>query len=183
REENVQTFSVRAGDFFGGTRNGGTWFDIAIIKDIEKGKMTYPGPMNLVHSWAYLPDLAQTFVKLAEGADRLKKYETFAFEGHAITGEQLQTALERVVGRRLTRKNMPWTMMKFIGLFSPMLREVVEMSYLWRVAHRLDEAKLENTIGTVPHTKLESALAQALSDLGKGSLLAEAAGRPILVNA
>ncbi len=106
QEENVQTIVVRAGDFFGGTRNGGTWFDIAIIKDIEKGKMTYPGAMDIVHSWAYLPDLADTFVKLAERSESLDRFETFLFEGHAITGEQLKIALQNVIGQQLKHKNM-----------------------------------------------------------------------------
>ncbi len=57
------------------------------------------------------------------------------------------------------------------------------MSYLWDVAHRLDASKLAGAIAPVPNTPLEPALAQALSDLGKSSLLAETAGRPILARA
>jgi hypothetical protein len=54
---------IRAGDFFGG--GSGTWLDQAMVKDIGKGKLVYPGPLDRVHAWAYLPDLARAFVAVA----------------------------------------------------------------------------------------------------------------------
>jgi uncharacterized protein YbjT (DUF2867 family) len=51
---------IRAGDFFGG--GTGSWLDLAILKSIAKGRLVYPGPLELPHAWAYLPDLARAFV-------------------------------------------------------------------------------------------------------------------------
>ena len=75
----VNSVVVRAGDFFGGTGRG-AWFDLVIAKSLAKGKLVYPGPIDLVHAWAYLPDLAQVFVRLAErrGELQVRKASTSA---------------------------------------------------------------------------------------------------------
>lgn len=167
----VQTIIVRAGDFFGGTRTGASWFDFAISKKLGKGKMIYPGPMDVVHSWVYLPDAAQVFVKLAKKAGELPKFDVFNIEGFAVTGDELKHALEAVTGKKLKSEGIPWALLRVIGIFSPMLKQVCQMSYQWTTPHRLDQSKLERLIGEVSHTAHETALSQALVDLGMGELV------------
>ena len=61
---------------------------------------------------------------------------------------------------------MSWSLLRLGGAFVPMLREISEMSYLWRVPHELDGAALEQAIGPVTVTPLAEALRQSLVDLG-----------------
>ena len=63
-DRGMRAIMLRAGDFFGG--GSGSWFDLVIAKDIERSRLTYPGPLDVVHAWAYLPDFAATLVRLAE---------------------------------------------------------------------------------------------------------------------
>jgi len=51
----------------------------------------------------------------------------------------------------------------------PMLREVAEMSYLWRVPHALDGTALRSAVGELASTPIDSALRAALVALGFGS--------------
>ncbi len=83
---------IRAGDFFGG--GSGSWLDMVITKSLGRGKLVYPGPLELAHAWAYLPDLAQAFVAAAS-RDELPAFTRLHFEGHTLTGEQLLAAVER----------------------------------------------------------------------------------------
>ena len=53
-ERGVRTIILRAGDFFG--RGRGSWFDLVLIKELAKNRVTYPGPLDVVHEWAYVPD-------------------------------------------------------------------------------------------------------------------------------
>ena len=57
---------IRAGDFFGGGH--GSMFDQVTVSKIRKGTFTRSGPIDVRTPWAYLPDLAQTFVRVAESA-------------------------------------------------------------------------------------------------------------------
>ncbi len=69
-EGGLRTIVVRAGDYLGGEGRG-SWFDRIIVKGIAAGRLTYPGPLDTMHEWAYLPDVAQAMVQLAERRERL----------------------------------------------------------------------------------------------------------------
>jgi len=163
---------VRAGDFFGGPGIG-SWMDQAIVKDLAKGRITYPGPRNLEHAWAFLPDLARTFVLLAEARGRLAPHDSFHFPGHTLTGDELVAGITRTTRRggllpmngQPVVKGMPWALVRVAGLFNPLLRELAKMSYLWREPHRLAGAKLNAAIGTIPCTPLDEALDATLAEL------------------
>jgi nucleoside-diphosphate-sugar epimerase len=163
---------VRAGDFFGGPGIG-SWMDQAIIKDLAKGRITYPGPRNLEHAWAFLPDLARTFVLLAEARGRLALHDSFHFPGHTLSGDEIVDGIARAARRRgllpmnghPTVRGMPWTLVRVAGLFNPLLRELAKMSYLWREPHRLAGTKLKAAIGAIPYTPLDDALDITLVEL------------------
>lgn len=164
---------ITAGDFFGdGT---GSWFDQAIVKPIARGRLDYPGDPALMHAWAYLPDLARAFVAVAATPAR-PAFERLTFAGHSVTGDEFLAAVERAAatlgvapahGWRHGR--MPWPVIRALGLFVPMWRELARMSYLWRVPHALDGDALEAAAGPVPHTPLVVALARSLRQLGVGT--------------
>jgi nucleoside-diphosphate-sugar epimerase len=162
-ERGLRAIILRAGDFFGGGR--GSWLDLVIAKDIARGRVTYPGPLDLVHEWAYLPDLAATMVRLADRRDRFGAFETFCFPGHAVTGREFTAAVARAMGRGLQVKRMSWWLIHLLQPIVPLSRELSEMAYLWKEPHRINGAKLEAATGEVAHTPLDLAMARALEDL------------------
>ena len=161
---------IRAGDFFGtGT---GSWLDLVIARDIARGRLAYPGPLHVPHAWAYLPDLARAFVAVA-GQDAPPAFRSLHFAGHTLTGAEWLDALERaarVVGvgpaRGFKRSRMPWWPLRLAAPLWPMGRELVRMSYLWRVPHALDGGALQRAVGPLPSTPIDNALAASLRCLG-----------------
>jgi len=146
----LQTIILRAGDFIEKRRTG-NWFDSHIMNRIDEKIVTYPGPLDRQHAWAYLPDLAQAMVLIAERRAQFDMFEEFGFEGFSVTGQELVHHAENVLESTLTIKKMPWAAMRFASLFSPMLREVMEMRYLWNMPHRIDGVKLSKALaGFVP---------------------------------
>ncbi len=168
----VRSIVIRAGDFFGSGK--GTWFDQAIVKNIAKGEFTYPGAMETRTAWAYLPDLAKTFVSAAQHRARLSGFEVLHFAGHTVTARQWLDVLTPLAqargwvqpGCKLRYKRLPWTILQLGGLFIPAWASLAEMRYLWQKPHQLDNTKLKNLLGTEPHTPLEFAAARTLRDLG-----------------
>jgi len=165
---------VRAGDFFGAST--GNWFDQAIVKSLRAGKLVYPGPLDVQHAWAYLPDLARAFVALAERpARQCAAFERFHFAGHTLTGQQLLQAIQQAAtilgvprSRDWVHGNMPWSLIRLGGLVVPMWRELAEMAYLWSVPHALDGHALERAVGPLVHTALPDAVRETLRGLGFG---------------
>ncbi|HZO47437.1 MAG TPA: NAD-dependent epimerase/dehydratase family protein [Xanthobacteraceae bacterium] len=162
-DRGVRTIVLRAGDFFG--RGRGSWFDLVLIKELAKNKVTYPGSLDVVHEWAYLPDYIDALIKLAAIRDMLGQYETFGFPGHAVTGQEFVSAIAKATGRKLKVGHINWWMMRTVGSIWQMGRELAEIGYLWDVPHRIDGTKLKAAIGEVPHTPLATAVTRSLREL------------------
>jgi nucleoside-diphosphate-sugar epimerase len=162
-DRGVRTIVVRAGDFFGGGR--GSWFDLVIAKDVTRGRITYPGPLDTIHAWAYLPDLAAAMVRIAERRASLGASATLGFPGHAVTGHELAAAIAQAAGHAVGIERMRWWLLRSVGQLMPMGRELAELEYLWRVPHRISGEALSALIGEIPHTPLADAVAASLRGL------------------
>lgn len=165
----VRTAILRAGDFFGG-KGTGSWFDLVVASKLAKGIYTAPGKIDLVHEWAYLPDLAAAFVALAENREKLGVFESLNFAGHAVTDLDMKAAAQSAIGECLYLESMPWWMLRLGSPFNPMWRAILSMAYLRFEPHRLAPGRLAGIIGQVPHTPLGMAVADAIAELGIPSL-------------
>lgn len=172
RRSGVRSIVIRAGDFFGSGR--GTWFDQVIMKNIDKGVLTYPGARDVPTPWAYLPDLARTFVAVAARRATLPPFVVLHFKGHVLSGQQWLHALHPMAqsqgwvasGQTIRFKHLPWPLLRLAGWFVPALASLTEMRYLWETPHALANERLESCIGAEPHTPLPQALRSALHGLG-----------------
>ena len=172
QDGSLRAVVIRAGDFFGsGT---GSWLDQAIAKDLARGRVTWPGPLDVATPWAYLPDLANTFVKVAQQRDQLDAYAQLHFAGHTVTGQQWVDALSSVAWEQgwlpqdgtLRVSRMPWPLLRVVGLVVPTFAALAEMRYLWRTPHQLHNQRLCALIGNEPRTPFDDAVHQSLHDLG-----------------
>ncbi|MES2582353.1 MAG: NAD-dependent epimerase/dehydratase family protein [Pseudomonadota bacterium] len=168
----VPSIVIRAGDFFGS--GSGTWFDTAMVKEIRKGVFTYPGAPEVPRAWAYLPDLARSFVAVARQRARLPAFEVLHFAGHQITGQRWLDVLAPIAqaqawgkpGAALKLAQLPWPVIRIGALVVATWAALLEMRYLWQTPHALANDKLTALVGTEPHTPLPQAVQAALVDLG-----------------
>ncbi|MBU9579711.1 NAD(P)H-binding protein [Ralstonia mannitolilytica] len=165
--EGVRSLIVRAGDFFG-PHTGNTWFAGALVKPGKSVRtITYPGAAGIGHQWAYLPDVAETMLRLVELGDRLPDFAVYHMRGHwDADGTQMAASIGRVVGRPVKTRAFPWWALPVLSPFSEMLREMREMRYLWQHPVRMDNAKLVQTLGAEPHTPWDEAVGATLRSLG-----------------
>jgi len=163
----VRTLVVRAGDYFG-PRAGNSWFAQSVVKPGKPLRsVSQPGPRDVGHAWAYLPDLAETMVRLAEREAELADFDVFHFRGHWLErGVELAEAIRRAVGNpRLPIHAFPWPAIYLASPFVTLFREMLEMRYLWRAPLKLDNSKLVAFLGEEPHTPLDQAVRDSLVGL------------------
>jgi len=162
----VRSLVVRAGDFFG-PGAGNSWLTRGMVKARGRVRAVYnPGPPQVGHSWAYLPDLAETMVRLID-CQPMSAYEVFHFRGHWFerAGEMAESVC-RALGIGNERiKPLPWWIIILASPFVNAFHEMLEMRYLWQVPLQLDNSKLRAAIGQEPHTPIDTALA---ATLGRG---------------
>lgn len=166
REAGVPVLIVRCGDFFG-PKTGNNWFSQGLTRPGRPvTSVMYPGPPEIAHCWAYLPDVAETFLRLL--ATDLGPFETFHMQGQEITGHDLVAAVSEAVGRRAPLRRLPWFALQAAAPFNETFREMLEMRYLWNRPVLLDNARLAARLGAEPRTPLVEAVRATL--IGQGSL-------------
>jgi nucleoside-diphosphate-sugar epimerase len=159
---------VRAGDFFGPSA-ANNWFSQALVKPRRPvSTITYPGTKGIGHQWAYLPDVAETMVRLLERPADLETFAVFHMEGHwDADGTQMIDAIRRNAGNPgIKIAKMPWRLMRLLSPFVPLFRELAEMRYLWNTPVRMHNTRLLSILGAEPHTPLDVATRATLLSLG-----------------
>ncbi len=162
----VRALILRCGDFFG-PRPGNNWFSTILKPGKKLRAVSYPGPRDLPHAWAYLPDVGKTIALLLERESELAAFERFHFGGHWVDGNSLMSAIRKAAtNSKLTLQSFPWWFVTLASPFVTTFREVSEMRYLWRQPLQLDNRKLVAFLGTEPQTDLDHAVCDTLQGMG-----------------
>jgi nucleoside-diphosphate-sugar epimerase len=129
--------------------------------------MTYPGKRGVGHQWAYLPDVAETMIRLIEEGDELPAFAVYHMRGHWDgDGRQMIEAVQRVVGHKVKVKSFPWWIVPLASPFVTFMRELREMSYLWDVPLEMRNDRLVAVLGEEPHTPIDEAVRASLVSIG-----------------
>ncbi|SHM73334.1 Nucleoside-diphosphate-sugar epimerase [Duganella sacchari] len=168
KDAGVPVLIVRAGDFFG-PKTGNSWFAQGLVKPgKEVSAISNPAAPGVGHQWAYLPDVAETMVRLVERSDQLPMFASYQMNGHwDADGTQMTAAIARAAGKpELKASAFPWWLLALASPFVPVFRELREMRYLWRQPVRMSNARLLAVLGSEPHTPLDVAVRRTLQGLG-----------------
>lgn len=161
RDAGVPTIILRAGDYLD-DRASGNWFDMVLAKPVARGRLSYPGPTDRPHAWAWLPDVAAAMVGLADKRATLSPFADLAFPGYTLTGAELAAGCAAALHRPVMAKRMNWLAIHLARPFWKEAKHLLEMRYLWETPHQLDGSALDALLPDRPRTPLSSALAQAL---------------------
>jgi nucleoside-diphosphate-sugar epimerase len=166
-EGGVPVLIVRAGDYFGpGSANN--WFGQGVVKPGRPVvSVTRPNAKGVGHQWAYLPDVAETMLRLIDRQEELPPFALFHMRGFFDgDGGQMIAAIGRVSGHAPRVKAFPWWLVRLASPFVPLFRELSEMHYLWRQPIRMSNERLVAFLGEEPSTPIDEAVRATLADLG-----------------
>jgi nucleoside-diphosphate-sugar epimerase len=158
---------LRCGDFFG-PRAGNNWFAQGLLQAGKPvARIAYPGDYSVGHSWAFLPDVAQTLARLLDREDELSPFERFHFGGYWVDGHAMLDAVRRAAGGEAIKAGrFPWWLAQLASPFNETMRELCKMRYLWRDRVQLDDSKLKAFLGSELYTPFEQAVRAALVGAG-----------------
>jgi nucleoside-diphosphate-sugar epimerase len=147
----------RASDFFGAGITTGTTLGERVFANALAGKRAdFIGNPELPHTYSYVPDIATGLATL--GTDERAIGGVWHLPGpETVTTRQLLDLLATDVGHPVEVRNLPKVAVRALGLFNPLLRELVEMSYQFDQPFVLDTSKYESTFGSAG-TPLASAV-------------------------
>lgn len=119
------------------------------------------GPIDRPHEFVYVPDVGPVVLRLARHPQAYGNTWHLAGSG-ATTQQALLQELERLAGRPLRRRVAGKALLRIAGLFSPLMRELVEMHYLVTDPLILDDTALQRLIGPLAKTPYAQGLRESM---------------------
>lgn len=119
------------------------------------------GPLDTPHEFVFVPDVGPALVELAARREAYGTWWNFAGAG-AITQRQIADEVFRLAGRPPRLRVAGKLTLRALGLFNPMLRELVEMHYLITTPVLLDDTALNRLLPTLRKTPYAEGIRQTL---------------------
>ncbi len=154
----IKTAVLRLPDFYGPGVERSLLTDLFLAaKQNRKAKLI--GPIDRPHEFVFVPDVGPVVAKLLD---------TPAAFGRAwnLAGAGVTTQLELATlayGGRPRCMVVGKMMLRLIGLFNPVLRELVEMQYLLTDPVIVDDAALQQLLGAIARTPYSEGVRQSLA--------------------
>jgi nucleoside-diphosphate-sugar epimerase len=151
----------RASDFFGPGVTESTLGERVFAKALAGQKADVLGDRSLLHTYSYVPDIAAGLATL--GTDERAVGQVWHLPGpETLTTQQVLDLVSQQVGHTVGVRSMPALLVRALGLASPMMRSLAEMSYEFEEPFVLDTTKFQSTFGT-SGTPLATAIADTVA--------------------
>jgi len=152
---------LRLPDFYGpGVEK--SLLDGAAKAAVQGGVADMVGPLDLPHEFVFVPDVGPVVAKLINVPAAFGKIWHLAGAG-VTTQRDMVCEMERQTGQKLKRRVVGKTMLRLIGLFVPLMREMVEMHYLVTEPLILDDSALQQLIGPIRKTPYAEGIRETLA--------------------
>jgi nucleoside-diphosphate-sugar epimerase len=134
----------------------------AAVAAVRGGTADLLGPIDQPHEFVFVPDAGPVVARLAGTPAAFGKIWHLAGAG-VTTQRALVAEMERQAGTQLKLRVVGKTMLRVLGLFNRMMREMVEMNYLLTEPLIMDDSALQRLIGPVRKTSYAEGIRQTLA--------------------
>lgn len=149
-EGKIQGTILRLPDFYGPGVEA-SLLHLVFQAAAKGGTADMVGPIDTPHEFIYVPDVGPVALALAEKPEAYGRWWNFAGPG-ATTQREIADQAFAMAGRKPKLRVIGKTMLRLIGLFKPVMRELVEMHYLQTTPVLMDDSALHQLLGEVHKT-------------------------------
>ena len=136
----------RASDFFGAGVTESTLGERVFANALAGKRADFLGNPELPHTYSYVPDIAAGLATL--GTDARAVGGVWHLPGpETLTTREILALIAGEVGHPVAVRAVPAPLVRALGIVSPMMRGLAEMTYEFEEPFVLDTAKYESTFG------------------------------------
>jgi nucleoside-diphosphate-sugar epimerase len=152
---------LRLPDFYGPNVDK-SFLDGAFVAAATGGTANMIGPLGKPHEFVFVPDVESVVVRLL--ATPAAWGHVWHLAGAGVTSQQaIVDEIGRQTGRPLKVRAAGKWLLRVIGLFNPLMREMVEMHYLLTEPILMDDSALQQLIGPIAKTPYPEGVRQTLA--------------------
>lgn len=165
KESDVPSLIVHMPDLYGPNAEN-TILHETLKNVVQNKKANFVGNTKVAREYLYTFDGAKAMVELALRHDSYN--QTWNIPSiHPITGEELITIIRDITGYKKEVRIISKRMIRFMGVFLPFMRELVEMMYLTENPVLLSGEKYEKEINFLPCTSYRQGIQETILWLKK----------------
>jgi nucleoside-diphosphate-sugar epimerase len=143
---------ARSADFYG-PDNKNSALNMMVVDNLLKGKKAQAlGNINKVHTYTYTPDAAMATALLGNTADAYNQVWHVPTTKEKLTNLQWIQLIADEIKVEAKIQTVPVWMIKVLGWFVPMMRELPEMIYQYEQDYVFDSTKFEKRFGIAATT-------------------------------
>lgn len=134
---------ARSADFYG-PNNDKSFLLETVYKNIKKGKKpNWFIDANKKHSFTYTPDAAKATALLGNTADAYNQVWHLPTDKNALTGKEMIALFAKEMNVENKVSILPMWLLKILGLFIPIMKEMPEMMYQYDRDYFFDSSKFD----------------------------------------
>jgi nucleoside-diphosphate-sugar epimerase len=158
--EKSQALIVRLPDYYGPTSQN-AYLHPTLQGIVSNQIAIFIGDLNTPREYVYLPDAAKMIVEIASRDESYGENWNIPGAG-TISGQEIVNIARKVTGYKKIVLPLGKTLISLVGLFDPLMREVVEIMYLTKEPIILSGEKYGKRIGIIPATPYEKGIEETL---------------------
>ena len=163
REGRIRATVLRLPDFYGPGVDK-SFLHSAFEAAVTGKTANLIGPIDRLHEFVFVPDVGPVVAKLVATPQAYGRVWHLAGAG-VTTQKAIVEEIARQTNKPLKFRTAGKTMLRVLGLFNPMLREMVEMHYLLTQPVLMDDRALENLIGPLAKTPYDDGVRLTLASM------------------
>lgn len=150
-EGKIQATILRLPDFYGPAVGPASLLHLLFQAATAGGAADMIGPLDTPHEFVFTPDIGPVVLKLAAQPAAYGYGWNLAGAG-ATTQREIAESVFAMAGRKPKLRVIGKTGLRLLGLFNPIMRELVEMHYLQTAPVLLDDRALDELLGPLQKT-------------------------------
>jgi nucleoside-diphosphate-sugar epimerase len=165
-KDNLKALIARSADFYGPeTKNSA--FTIMVAQNLLKGKKALAfGNIDKIRTYTYAPDAAKATAFLGNTANAYNQEWHVPTTHERLTNREWINMTAGALKADAKVQPVPVWMIRFLGVFIPLMREFPEMMYQYEQDYIFDSSKFENRFG-IKATRPEEGIRELARSLSK----------------
>ncbi len=156
KEQGLQVLIARAADFYGPGIKGNSVLTETVFNNLKIGKKAnWLGSIKYKHSFTYTPDAGKAVAMLGNDPDAYGQVWHLPTTSDPFTGKEWIESIAKELGVKPKYQVASKFMVRLLGLFVPVMRELVEMIYQYDRDYVFDSTKFETKFNFKPTPYLE----------------------------
>lgn len=152
---------ARLPDYYGPTAGVSSYLGSTLIGIASEKPTVFIGNLHTPREYVYLPDAAHMVVETALRDESYR--QEWNIPGQVISGKDIVHIARRAVAKRRMVIPLGSFRLRMLGLFNPVMAEIVEMLYLTKRPVILSGTKYRNEIGDIIRTPFAKGIEETIA--------------------